>query len=180
MYLIEITQDGAGIANRNDPRVDGFLTGQVETCSVYVFYGEYQYAMVHDTAQIAIEGICQIARKCGPLQKAFYAVNPLQLSNEARKAHQNRRGRLKNLLRPKRGIEQLEIPDGVFTCLKNGRVLLRDVDILSLNPTLGVMPDYDIRKGINLLNNLFASKNSQRLPVDFRFNIDHYTTMSQL
>ncbi|ODV43098.1 hypothetical protein AWV79_20305 [Cupriavidus sp. UYMMa02A] len=177
MNLVDITQDGAGVASKHDSSVDGFLTGLVETCSVYVFYGAKRYAIVHDTGQLTIAGICEVARKCGPILDAFYAVNPLRLSNEASESHQDRRIRLKNLLKPKRGIKKLEIPDGTFVCLKDGNVLLADDEILALDAAMAQSPKREARKAINILNNLFSSKNSQSLPVDFQFNVDHYTSL---
>ncbi|CAE6732404.1 hypothetical protein [Paraburkholderia nemoris] len=180
MNLVDVTQDGAGIVGRDDSAVDGLITGLVETCCVYVFYGKDRYAIVHDTAQLAVQAICEIAKRCGSIESAFYAVNPTLLSKELSITHRERRERLKNLLRVKRGIQRLDIPDGNIVCLKDGTVLTQDEQMLALNAEMLRIPKRDIRKSINLLNNLFSSKNSQSLAVDLQFDIDYYTPLPPL
>ncbi|MDR5809293.1 hypothetical protein [Caballeronia sp. LZ019] len=180
MNLVDITQDGAGIASKGDPAIDGFITGLVETCSVYVFHGALRYAMVHDTGQLALSGICEIAAMCGHAVEVFYAINPELLSKEAEKAHRERRTRLCNLVKPKGSVRKLEIPDGNLVSLKDGRFLLRDREILAGESAMSEIPHREVRKDINLLNNLFSRKNSQSLPVDFQFSLDHYTPIPPL
>lgn len=180
MNLVDITQDGAGILQKSEQAIDGFITGLVETCSVYVFHGTLRYAMVHDTGQLAISGICEIAEKCGSAVQAFYAVNPERISKDAEKAHRERRARLSNLLKPKGGFRKLEIPDGNLVSLKDGRFLLSDTEILEGESVTLEFPQRSVRKDINILNNLFSEKNSQSLPIDFQFNLDHYTSLPQL
>ncbi|MEM5461362.1 hypothetical protein VSR69_42325 [Paraburkholderia phytofirmans] len=181
MNLVDITQDGAGIASKGEPAIDGFITGLVETCSVYVFHGAQRYAMVHDTGQLALSGICEIAAMCGPAVEVFYAINPELLSKEAEKAHRERRTRLSNLLKPKGSFRKLEVPDGNLVSLKDGHFLLRDSEILAgESAMMSEIPDREVRKDINLLNNLFSRKNSQSLPVDFQFSLDHYTPIPPL
>ncbi|MGF6604974.1 hypothetical protein P3T23_009730 [Paraburkholderia sp. GAS448] len=175
MNLVEVTQDGAGILDNANPVADGFFTGGVETCCVYIFYGAQRYAIVHDTGQLSLPTIVAIARQCGTIQEAFCAINPLRVSGEADDLHEDRRGRLKNLLKLKRGMSKLVIPDGNLGCLSNRTTLVTNQQIMAHDPGFTRAPGADVRKQINILNNLFSKKNSQSLPVDFQFDVDHYT-----
>lgn len=175
MNLVEITQDGAGVLDIENAVADGFFTGGVETCCVYIFYGAKRYAMVHDTGQLSLLAIVEVARKCGPIQEAFCAINPLRISREADDLHDDRRGRLKNLLKLKRGMSKLVVPDGNLVCLSNRTALVTNEHIAAYVPTFTRDLNADVRKQINILNNLFSKKNSQNLPVDYQFDGDHYT-----
>ena len=175
MNLDEITQDGAGVLDIENSVADGFFTGSVETCCVYVFFGEKRYAMVHDTGQLSLPAVVAIARKCGPIQEAFCAINPLRVSRAADDLHDDRRGRLKNLLRLKRSMSKLVVPDGNLVCLSNRAVLVTNEQINAKGPAFARDPNTDVRKQINILNNLFSKTNSQSLPVDYQFDGDHYT-----
>jgi hypothetical protein len=175
MNLVEVTQDGAGVLDIANPAADGFFTGGVETCCVYIFYGAHRYAIVHDTGQLALPAVAAIARQCGTIQEAFCAINPLQVSREADDLHDDRRGRLKNLLKLKRAMSKLVVPDGNLVCLSNRTALVTNEQIMAYDPAFTRAPDADVRKQINILNNLFSKKNSQNLPIDFQFDVDHYT-----
>lgn len=135
---------------------------------------------VHDTGQLALPQIASIARRCGVIVEAYSAINPLLVTREADDLHDDRRGRLKNLLRLKRGMTKLVIPDGNLVCLNDRTMLVRNEVIVAGKPVFVRPPDGDVRKQINILNNLFAKKNSQSLPVDLQFEIDHYTTAPRL
>ncbi|PNE59584.1 hypothetical protein A8H39_00085 [Paraburkholderia fungorum] len=180
MNLVEVTQEGAGILDIANSVADGFFTAGVETCCVYIFYGAQRYALVHDTGQIALPAIVAIARQCGTIQEAFCAINPLRVSREADELHEDRRGRLKNLLKLKRGMSKLVIPDGNLACLSNRTSLVTNQQIMAYDPAFTRAPGADVRKQINILNNLFSKKNSQSLPVDFQFDVDHYTAYPPL
>lgn len=175
MTLVEVTQDGAGILDIENAVADGFFTGGIETCCVYIFYGEQRYAMVHDTGQLALPGIVAIARQCGTIREAFCAINPLRVTREQDDSHDDRRGRLKNLLKLKRGMTKLVVPDGNLACLSNRTALVTNEQITTYHPAFTRAPGADVRKQINILNNLFSTKDSQSLPVDFQFDGDHYT-----
>lgn len=180
MKLVEVSQDGAGVLSTASAYADGFFTAGISAACVLVFFGTERYALVHDTGQLALPQIASIARQCGVIVEAYSAINPLLVTREADDLHDDRRGRLKNLLRLKRGMTKLVIPDGNLVCLNDRTMLARNEVIVAAKPVFVRPPDGDVRKQINILNNLFAKKNSQSLPVDLQFEIDHYTTAPRL
>lgn len=179
MLLIDITQDGAGLVRSDSKQVDGIITGLVETCSVYVFYGSDALALIHDTGQLAINEILNFAKKTGKIRSAYCAINPDAITKKQLASHRDRRTRLRNLLRIKEFVK-LDIPDGNLVCLKTGKILCRDGEMLALKAGMASIPERDKRKAINELNNLFSAKNSQSLPLDFQFNGDTYTDLPRL
>lgn len=180
MKLVEVSQDGAGVLATASAYADGFFAAGISSACVLVFFGTERYALVHDTGKLALPEIASIARRCGVIVEAFSAINPLLVSREADDLHDDRRGRLRNLLRLKRGMTKLVIPDGNLACLNDRTMLARNELIVAGNPVFIRPPDGDVRKQINILNNLFAQKVSQSLPVDLQFELDHYTDTPML
>ncbi|WP_432744962.1 hypothetical protein ABXJ76_05605 [Methylobacter sp. G7] len=180
MLFIDITQDGAGIVQNNDPDIDGLLTGNISTCCVYIFYGEKSFSIVHDTGQLQIGEISAVANKCGILKSAFYAINPTGITKAQSDSHRIRKKRINNLLKLKKGMKRINIPSGNVICLKTGGVLTQDEDILAIPANLTNIPHREVRNSINELNNLFSAKNSQSLPIDFQFDGNGYTSLPKL
>ncbi|WP_176043009.1 hypothetical protein [Burkholderia stabilis] len=180
MKLVEVSQDGAGVLATASAYADGFFAAGISSACVLVFFGTERYSLVHDTGQLALPEIASIARRCGVIVEAFSAINPLLVSREADDLHDDRRGRLRNLLRLKRGMTKLVIPDGNLACLNDRTMLARNELIVAGNPVFIRPPGGDVRKQINILNNLFAEKDSQSLPVDLQFELDHYTDTPML
>ena len=84
---INISQDGAGFSEKEHV----FYSSGVETCSVYIFHGEKGYAMVHDTGQLSISSIIKLSKKCGKIQKAYFAINPRYSGYPIFNTHKDRR-----------------------------------------------------------------------------------------
>ncbi len=181
MNFIEITQDGAGIVKNNDSSIDGIITDSVDTCWIYVFYGTKSFAIIHDTGQLKISEICDIAKKCGEIVSVFYAVNPKESEAAHKKlqftAHEERRKQIKNFL--KLGIfTKIEIPTGSICCMKNETILVDNE--YAKRGNINNIPNRKIRESINDLNNLFSPANSQSLNVDFQFDGEKYTALPKL
>ena len=179
--LVDITQDGAGYVKYTNLMVSGFLTGHVETCSVYVFFGVNGYAMIHDTGQLKHSEIIELANNCGDISSVFYGINIGIITKPSSIAHKKRRERIKNILKPKNGFKRIDLPTGMMACLKDKRVLSDEKEILSLNIGMSSDPDKNIRKEINTLNNLFHPTNAQSLPIDIQYKDgSEFTDIPQL
>ncbi|EGR0439584.1 hypothetical protein FDE29_24020 [Vibrio parahaemolyticus] len=179
--LVDVTQDGSGFASYDNEIVSGFLTGFVETCSVYVFYGDKGYCIAHDTGQIRISDIVSMAKKCGNIKSAYYCTNENVITAHMKSLHKERRGKLKNLIKPKNGIKKCDLPQGNLAVLKSGEVLSEDKDILALKVDQTSDPEKEKRKCINIVNNLFHPTNQQSIPLDVQYsNGECFTELPQV
>lgn len=167
--LVDVTQDGAGYSSLDNGDVSGFLTEKVESCSVYVFFGDEGYSIVHDTGQLKYSEIAEFAKQCGKITGTYYGVNLKSLDRYMKDLHKNRRDRIKNLLKIKI-IEKVDLPSGIIAVLKDGSVISKDKEISGLKIVRTSAPDKKRRENINYLNNLFHPTNKQSLSIDIQYN----------
>lgn len=177
--LIEITQDGAGYSDF-DSKIEGFLTDHVESCSIYIFFGDKGYALIHDTAQLKFQEISKLAKKCGKITKAYYAINSNHLYKEIKVSHSNRRARLKNLLKLD-NIKKIELPFGKIVVFNSGVIETEQNQISKIDLVIEKTPKKHQRENINILNNMFQPRNIQSLPIDIQYDSEvGFTEMSKV
>lgn len=66
--FIEILQDSAGVIEKSNESVNGFFTGEIETCMVTTYKCENGFLMIHDSGQLKISDICKLIKKYGQLK----------------------------------------------------------------------------------------------------------------
>lgn len=167
--LIDITQDGAGYSSLDNHNFDGFFTDSVESCSIYVFFGNMGCVIIHDIGKLNYIEICEFAKRCGKITSAYYGVNSNLLYKDIKKSHENRRNRIKNLLKIK-AIKKVDLPYGEIAVLNDSSIIVEKHKLLELNIDIYKDPSRERRKIINRLNNLFHPTNKQSLPIDAQYN----------
>lgn len=166
--LIEITQDGAGYSSFENTKIEGFFTNRIESCSIYVFFGDKGYALIHDTSQLKYQEISELAKKCGKITSAYYCVNSKYLYKAIKISHDDRRARIRNLLKLD-SIKKVELPYGTVVVLHNGLIITEQEKILNLSLNIKKFPNPHQREAINILNNMFQPMNGQSLPIDVQY-----------
>lgn len=175
MQVVEVAQDGAAVVNESSAL--GIYTRSIATCVAYVFYGRDGIALIHDTGQLAIPSMVEVARKCGLLNKTFLVYNPLKESKNQKSSHRDRLARIRGALNLKTAPTKVPTTSGDAYFLRNGTY---DTTLSSLSESLSMIPNRDQRLCINELNNLFAPRNGQSLPVDLQFLDGEYRPLPSL
>ncbi|MBB6336005.1 hypothetical protein FHR59_000215 [Xanthomonas arboricola] len=175
MQVVEVLQDGAAVVNESS--VLGIYTRSIATCAGYVFYGRDGFALIHDTGQLAIPSMVEVARKCGPLNKTFLVYNPLKESKSQKSSHRDRLARIRGALNLKNAPIKVPTTSGDAFFLRDGN---HGTMLSALSELISTIPNRDQRLCINELNNLFASRNAQSLPVDLQFFDGAYRPLPSL
>ncbi len=166
--LIEITQDGAGYSDFNN-KIEGFFTNRVESCSIYIFFGDKGYALIHDTSQLKFQEVSKLAKRCGKITNAYYGINSNHLYKEIKVSHSSRRARIKNLLKLD-SIKKIELSFGKIVIFNNGVIETEQNKISKLELVIENFPKKHQRENINILNNMFHPRNTQSLPIDIQYD----------
>jgi len=176
-----ISQNGAGfIANEVNYDI-GLYSSGIETCSAYVFYGHQGMVLIHDTGQTTIESIIDLAKICGTLEIAYYALNPTYAHIAEYKPkfqrHQQRREQIKCAIGLQEKMKALNVAQG--------SILVRhDKIITSFMPEshldLIKSPHHEQREMINMLNDCFADNKTQSIPLDLQFDTNAFTVLPKL
>ena len=176
-----ISQNGAGfIANESNHDI-GLYSSGIETCSVYVFYGHQGIVLIHDSGQAMVESIIDLAKRCGTLERAYYALNPTYASIEEYKTkfqrHRLRRGQIHNAIGLQQEIKALNVAQGSIL-VRHDKIITSFLSESLLD--LIKSPHHKQREMINMLNDCFIDNKTQSTPLDLQFDIDAYTALPKL
>ncbi|MGM0540964.1 MAG: hypothetical protein ACQEQR_00835 [Pseudomonadota bacterium] len=176
-----ISQNGAGfIANESNYDI-GLYSSGIETCSVYVFYGHQGMALIHDTGQTTIESIIDLAKRCGTLEKAYYALNPTYVPIEEYRAkfqiHRQRRRQIHKAIGLQEELKALNVAQGAILVMHNKIITsFLSESLLDLIKS----PHNEQREMINMLNDCFIDNNAQSIPLDLQFDTNTFTPLPKL
>lgn len=163
--FIEITQDSAGVIEKENNDFEGFYTGGIQSCLVTVYECEKAHILVHDSGQLKIGDICNLINGSGSVQKVTATFGP-NLNSEH---HQRRFSEiLGNIGYGDKDIDVLESTMPTFSF----KYPLNDKAKVLQNATpdyVEKIPDKDKRISITEINNFFLKPNSQKLELDIQF-----------
>jgi hypothetical protein len=176
-----ITQNGAGfIPNESNDDI-GLYSSGIETCSAYVFYGHQGVVLIHDTGQTTIESIINLAKRCGTLKRAYYAVNPTYVQIAEYKAkfqrHQQRREQIHKAMGMQEEIKALNVAQGSIL-VRHNKIITSFLPESNLD--LVTSPNHRQRDMINILNDCFIENNAQSIPLDLQFDAEAFTSLPKL
>lgn len=175
MNFIEVIQDGAVLVNRTNAL--GAYTRNIASCVAYAFYGENWLALVHDTGQLSVPSIINTIGRFGVVRKAYSVQNPQMELRAQTRAHRERRKRIFGGLRIKANPIKVQTDSGDVYFTNDGE---HGTILHSVSASLSSIPDRERRLCVNELNNLFAPRNAQSLPVDLQFVDGSYTSNPEL
>lgn len=176
-----ITQNGAGfIANESNNAI-GLYTSGIETCSAYVFYGHQGMALIHDTGQTTIKSITDLAKRCGTLENAYYALNPTYVPIAEYSAkyqiHRQRRRQILKMMGLQYELKALNVAQGAILVMHN-KIITSFLPENHLD--LIKSPNHEQRETINMLNDCFIDHNAQSIPLDLQFDTTDFTALPKL
>ncbi len=176
-----ISQNGAGfIANEANNDI-GLYSSGIETCSAYIFYGHQGITLIHDTGQTAIESIIDLAKRCGTLKSAYYALNPTYAHIKEYKTkfqiHRQRRNQINRAMGLQEEMKALNVAQGSIFVTHDKIItsFLPDSDL-----DLIKCPDHEQREMMNMLNYCFMDNNDQSIPLDLQFDMQAFTPPPRL
>lgn len=163
--FIEITQDSAGVIEKENKELVGFHTGGIQSCLVTVYECEKAHILVHDSGQLKISDICKLIKGYGNVQKVTATFGP-NLNSEH---HQKRFNEiLEKIGYGDQRVDVLQSPVATFSF----QYPLNNKAEISPNTTpdyVEKIPDKDKRISIIEVNNFFLKPNSQQLELDVQF-----------
>lgn len=163
--FIEITQDSAGVIERNNIEAQGFFTGGIQSCLVTVYECEDAFIMIHDSGQLKISDICKLIKKYGDVKQVTATFGP-QLNREHNQKRFNKI--LENIGCGDKYVDVMECKQNTFAF--NFPLLGRPSTIANITPDyVNKIPDRETRMSIIELNNFFLKPNSQKLGLDIQY-----------
>ncbi len=176
-----ITQNGAGfIPNESNDDI-GLYSSGIETCSAYVFYGHQGMVLIHDTGETTIESIVNLAKRCGTLKSAYYALNPtyVQIAEYRAKVHrhQQRRSQIHKAIGLQKEIKALNVAQGSIL-VRHNKIVTSFLPESNLD--LVTSPNHQQREMINILNDCFIENNAQSISLDLQFDAEAFTPLPKL
>lgn len=168
--FIEITQDCAGVIEKNNGTVNGFHTGGIQSCLVTVYECEKAYILIHDSGQLKISDICKLIKRYGKVQKITSTFGP-NLNSEH---HQQRFDKIRSKIGyDDENVDVLKCQQHTFSFQfpLNGKPRTSDNSTPSY---VEGIPNKEKRISIVELNNFFLKPNSQKLGLDIQYIDGNY------
>ena len=160
--MVEISQDGAGLAIEPTSLPYGFYTEDIETCAVYAFRGRNGLCVIHDTGHLVIGDIVALVERVGGIESVSAAQNSLRRSGDQDAEHRRRLAEVLHRVNWLAEVGYVDAPQGWVAFSRTGEPERRAS--MEVEP----LPGRTLRRQINLLNNLFTLPNSQSVRVDLQ------------
>ena len=163
--VIEITQDCAGVIERDNQKVIGFHTGGIQSCLITVYECDDAHVMIHDSGQLKISDICQLIKKYGNVRQVTATFGP-EINSEQQQKRFNKI--LSNVGYGDKNINVLQCKHSPFSF----QFPFNEKPTTSADSTpsyVDKIPNKDKRISIIEVNNFFLTPSSENLGLDIQY-----------